>query len=147
MVVTEFPVNRGYHGACCTEVVCVKDIQFDGRLSGLRSTWSMIWTRHSLWRPLECYSVQRYFRYLESLHLYQDDQLWSYTGYPSEPILSAAAAELLYKKEHNLANALTVVSRMAKDRLIEIRHTGELSGRFLWLLAKDLWTAILPPLD
>ena len=37
-----------------------------------------------------------------------DSGTWSYTTYPSEPIVSAAAAELLYDKEINLFSLASV---------------------------------------
>ena len=66
-----------------------------------------------------------------------DDLTWSYTSYPSEPIVSAVAAELLYKPEENLFRALRMVFRMVNNGLINIGDSGELASRFLWLLAKD----------
>ena len=63
--------------------------------------------------------------------------MYSYTTYPSEPLLSAAAADLLYAKEENPFRAITEVSSMVNDGLVNIGDAGELASRFLWLLAKD----------
>ena len=67
-----------------------------------------------------------------------EDRLWSYTTYPSEPILSCAAASLLHM-ESNLIGTLNRLSLMVNNGVVDIGRIGELISRFLWLLAKDLF--------
>ncbi|KAG9313113.1 hypothetical protein JVU11DRAFT_6563 [Chiua virens] len=67
-----------------------------------------------------------------------EDRVWSYTTYPSEPILSCAAANVLHSDD-NLVYAFTSLALMAKDGVVSVGDTGELVSRFLWLLAKDLF--------
>ena len=76
-----------------------------------------------------------------------EDRLWSYTTYPSEPILSCAAASLLYEANNadkgfsasNLVGTMGRLERMVNEGLVDIGQIGELVSRFLWLLAKDFF--------
>jgi hypothetical protein len=66
-----------------------------------------------------------------------EDRTWSFTGYPSEPLLSCAAAHLLHRSPHDLANALDVLKKKVDGGMFEIGQSGELTSRLLLLLAKD----------
>ena len=67
-----------------------------------------------------------------------EDRIWSYSTYPSEPILSCAAASLLHgKSTDNLDRTLGCLESMINDGVVDIGQIGELVSRFLWLLAKD----------
>ncbi|KAF8552448.1 hypothetical protein OG21DRAFT_1486202 [Imleria badia] len=73
-----------------------------------------------------------------------EDRIWSYTIYPSEPILSCAAASLLHggnppPAKTDLVSSLEILERMVNDGVIDIGQIGELVSRFLWLLAKDFF--------
>jgi hypothetical protein len=77
-----------------------------------------------------------------------EGQLWSYTTYPSEPILSCAAASLLYRTSNleddgfpvgNLVKTLYCLEDMVNDGLVDSSWIGKLVSRFLWLLAKDFF--------
>ena len=68
--------------------------------------------------------------------------MWSYTTYPSDPIVSAAAAWMLYGEEKNLSKGLYTVSGMINDGLIDIGDPGKLASRFIWLLAKAFAKAL-----
>ncbi|KAG9318017.1 hypothetical protein JVU11DRAFT_80 [Chiua virens] len=67
-----------------------------------------------------------------------EDRVWSYTTYPSEPILSCAAANVLHSDD-NLVSALNSLVKMAKNSVVNVGDIGELVSRFLWLLAKDFF--------
>ncbi|KAG9313098.1 hypothetical protein JVU11DRAFT_6543 [Chiua virens] len=67
-----------------------------------------------------------------------EDRIWSYTTYPSEPILSCAAANVLHSDD-NLVSALNSLAKMAGNSVINVGDIGELVSRFLWLLAKDFF--------
>ena len=67
-----------------------------------------------------------------------EDRIWSYSTYPSEPILSCAAASLLHgESTENLDHTLGRLENMINDGVVDIGQIGELVSRFLWLLAKD----------
>ncbi|KAF8553145.1 hypothetical protein OG21DRAFT_1497931 [Imleria badia] len=72
-----------------------------------------------------------------------EDRMWSYTTYPSEPILSCAAASLLHsgdtKDKNKLDVSLHSLESMVNDGVIDIGQIGEVVSRFLWLLAKDFY--------
>lgn len=72
-----------------------------------------------------------------------EDRIWSYSTYPSEPILSCVAASLLHGdglgKDDTLVVTLRCLERMVNDGLVDIGRIGELVSRFLWLLAKDFF--------
>jgi hypothetical protein len=65
--------------------------------------------------------------------------MWTFTGYPSEPLLSCVAAILLHKTPDSLANVLRVLKEKVDGGMVEIGQSGELASRLLLLLAKDLF--------
>ena len=65
-----------------------------------------------------------------------ENRLWNYTTYPSEPILSAVAADWLHKDE-NLFRSLATLLDMVKEGFISAGETGALASRILWFLARD----------
>ncbi|KAG1729995.1 hypothetical protein EDB19DRAFT_2012466 [Suillus lakei] len=72
------------------------------------------------------------------------DRAWSFTGYPSEPILSCAAAILLHGTPDHLTQALVVLRQKIDGGMVEIGQSGELTSRLLLLLAKDLFVRTHP---
>ncbi|KAG8213468.1 hypothetical protein J3R82DRAFT_12005, partial [Butyriboletus roseoflavus] len=66
-----------------------------------------------------------------------DDRLWSYTTYPSEPLLSCAATFLLHSTVNSLNQTLATLVTKVENGMIDIGQRGELVSRLLWLLAKD----------
>ncbi|KAG2036660.1 hypothetical protein BDR03DRAFT_440480 [Suillus americanus] len=70
-----------------------------------------------------------------------DNMLWSFTGYPSEPLLSCVAAILLHTTLDHLRNALRVLKENVDGGMVEIGPSGELTGRLFLLLAKDLFVS------
>jgi hypothetical protein len=73
-----------------------------------------------------------------------DDRIWSYTGYPSEPLLSCVAAILLHETPGHLKQALLVLREKIDGGMVEIGQSGELTSRLLLLLAKDLFVRQRP---
>ncbi|KAG1791698.1 uncharacterized protein HD556DRAFT_1445054 [Suillus plorans] len=67
-----------------------------------------------------------------------EDRFWSFTGYPSEPLLSCVAAMLLHEAPKHLKNALQVLREKVDGGMVDIGQTRELTSRLLLLLAKDL---------
>ncbi|KAG2344165.1 hypothetical protein BDR05DRAFT_196597 [Suillus weaverae] len=47
-----------------------------------------------------------------------EDRIWSFTGYPSEPLLSCVAAILLHETPNHLKQALQVLSRNRTERRV-----------------------------
>jgi hypothetical protein len=68
-----------------------------------------------------------------------EDRTWSFTGYPSEPLLSCAAAHLLHKDSPNLTTTLEVLQKKVDGGMFEIGQSGELTSRLVLLLAKDMY--------
>ncbi|KAG1769565.1 hypothetical protein EV702DRAFT_1271245, partial [Suillus placidus] len=66
-----------------------------------------------------------------------EDRSWAFTGYPSEPLLSCAAAILLHGG--NLTEALKVLKAKVDGGMVETGQSGELASRLLLLLAKDMY--------
>lgn len=64
------------------------------------------------------------------------DQIWSYSTYPSKPILSCAATSLLHKGG-NLEKAFHCLGDMINNGMVDTGLIGELVSCFLWLLMKD----------
>ena len=67
-----------------------------------------------------------------------EDRAWSYTTYPSEPIVSVAAARLLHSNEEHLNHGLSTVFSLVSNGLLNAGDSGGLASRFIWLLAKDI---------
>ncbi|KAG1777972.1 hypothetical protein EV702DRAFT_1196772 [Suillus placidus] len=76
-----------------------------------------------------------------------EDRIWSFTGYPSEPLLSCVAAILLHETPNHLKQALQVLREKADSGMVEIGQSGELTSRLLLLLAKDLFIRHEPSQD
>jgi hypothetical protein len=68
-----------------------------------------------------------------------EDRRWTYTTYPSEPFLSCAAAYLLHSHPGILEQTLYKLEDNVVSGMVDIGRHGELIGRLLWLLAKDLF--------
>ncbi|KAH7882242.1 hypothetical protein F5I97DRAFT_1985411 [Phlebopus sp. FC_14] len=66
------------------------------------------------------------------------DRTWMYTCYPSEPLLSCAAAEELHRPKV-LDASLKFLQEKVNEGMIEKGGRGELASRLLWLLGKDLY--------
>lgn len=60
------------------------------------------------------------------------------TLYPSEPLLSCAASELLHGREYNVRGSLCCLEKEINADLIDTDKCGELVSRLIPLLAKDL---------
>ncbi|KAF8606195.1 hypothetical protein BDV93DRAFT_604711 [Ceratobasidium sp. AG-I] len=75
------------------------------------------------------------------------DRIWQYTLYPSEPLLSYAAAKLLHENPTHLHDALRCLQRTIQGGLIDMGQKGELTSRLLLLLAKDLCVRSTPDLN
>ncbi|KAI6160278.1 hypothetical protein EDD17DRAFT_1510588 [Pisolithus thermaeus] len=70
------------------------------------------------------------------------------TTYPSESLLSCAAASLLHTMS-NLDKFLQALEEKILNGMIDVGKSGELTSRLLWLIAKDLYirrTPLLEPL-
>ncbi|KAF8586048.1 hypothetical protein K439DRAFT_1003314 [Ramaria rubella] len=65
-----------------------------------------------------------------------EDRSWRFTAYPSEPLLSHAAAEEMWRNS-TLTNALAHLKTQLERGMIEKGKNGELVSRLLLLLAKD----------
>ncbi|KAG1894748.1 uncharacterized protein F5891DRAFT_1061388 [Suillus fuscotomentosus] len=74
-----------------------------------------------------------------------EDRMWSFTGYPSEPILSCVAAIILHKTPSNVDFVLGILKKKIDGGMVEIGQSGELASRLLLLLAKDLFVRKDPP--
>jgi hypothetical protein len=66
-----------------------------------------------------------------------EDRTWSFTGYPSEPLLSCVAAYLLHKDSP--VHMLDVLKKKLDGGMFEIGQSGELTSRLMLLLAKDMY--------
>ncbi|KAG2116779.1 hypothetical protein DEU56DRAFT_984909 [Suillus clintonianus] len=68
------------------------------------------------------------------------DRSWTYTGYPSEPLLSCVAADLLHSgTTTSLEGALGVLKEKVDGGMVNIGQSGELVSRLVLLLAKDMY--------
>jgi hypothetical protein len=66
-----------------------------------------------------------------------EDRTWTFTSYPSEPLLSCAAANLLHREAENITYALNLLKKKVDEGMFEIGQSGELTSRLVLLLAKD----------
>jgi len=83
-------------------------------------------------------SVKHHMRYLLSI---LDDQFWKYEGiYASEPILSNAAAEFMYRDDSTLGSLLACLEKKVKSGMIDVRNVGILLSRLLLLISRDIVT-------
>lgn len=73
-------------------------------------------------------------------------RIWPRTIYPSEPLLSCAAARLLHEGQFNLCDGLYRVQAELQGGLIDKVQRVGLVGRLLLLLAKDLHVRSMPGL-
>ncbi|KAG2341866.1 hypothetical protein BDR05DRAFT_431777 [Suillus weaverae] len=76
-----------------------------------------------------------------------EDRIWSFTGYPSEPLLSCVAAMLLHETPNSLLQTLLVLKEKVDGGMVETGQSGELTSRLLLLLAKDLFIRENPSED
>ncbi|KAG1799086.1 hypothetical protein EV424DRAFT_1559508 [Suillus variegatus] len=74
-----------------------------------------------------------------------EDRMWSFTGYPSEPILSCVAAMILHRTPSDVNFVLGILKKKIDGGMVEIGQSGELASRLLLLLAKDLFVRKDPP--
>ena len=115
--------------------------EFD--LRNRHQAFAVLAQRFSLDIAFDHHDAVRYVETLVASHLRvciktTEDRIWSYSTYPSEPILSCAAASLLHVESmNNLVDALDSLKRMIDDGVVDIGQTEDLVSRFLWLLAKD----------
>ncbi|KAK7462664.1 hypothetical protein VKT23_007250 [Stygiomarasmius scandens] len=82
-------------------------------------------------------SIASHMRYVLHTH---DDRSWQLTCYPSEPVLSDAAAHILYGEENALSAAITALATKIGDRVIDAGEYGELISRLLVLISRDVTT-------
>jgi hypothetical protein len=68
-----------------------------------------------------------------------EDCIWSYTSYPSEPILSCAAAISMHETNNSLRDTLYILQAKVDNGMIDVGQCGELVSRLIWLLAKDFY--------
>jgi hypothetical protein len=80
-------------------------------------------------------SVSSYMRICTSI---SDDRLWKFTTYPSEPLLSHAAAMLMWKSADVMAAMFDQLGTRIRDGMVDKGQSGELASRVCTLLAKDL---------
>ncbi|KAK7435501.1 hypothetical protein VKT23_019623 [Stygiomarasmius scandens] len=82
-------------------------------------------------------SIASHMRYVLHTH---DDRSWQFTCYPSEPVLSDAAADILYGTEDALSTAISALATKVGDRVIDAGEYGELISRLLVLISRDVTT-------
>ena len=73
------------------------------------------------------------------------DRTWTFTGYPSEPLLSCISAYVLHREPSALREWLDTLQKKIYRRMISTDAPGALAGRLLWLLAKDLFVRTCLP--
>lgn len=67
-----------------------------------------------------------------------DDRMWRFTSYPSEPILSSAAATVMHGGGGtNIVRCLQVLNQKIRSGMINRGARGELVCRLLLLLGRD----------
>ncbi|KAG1831604.1 hypothetical protein EV424DRAFT_160503 [Suillus variegatus] len=74
-----------------------------------------------------------------------EDRMWTFTGYPSEPILSCVAAIILHRTPNDVNVVLGILKKKVDGGMVEIGQSGELASRLLLLLAKDIFIRKDPP--
>ncbi|KAF8346701.1 hypothetical protein F5887DRAFT_91833 [Amanita rubescens] len=99
------------------------------------------------------FGLDIYFGYKEAISLIEnavashgrvylattEERTWSFTTYPSEPLLSCVAAQLLHQSPKARKDILVALNEKVKAGLIEVGKTGELANRLIFLLGKDLY--------
>ncbi|THU84240.1 hypothetical protein K435DRAFT_783877 [Dendrothele bispora CBS 962.96] len=83
------------------------------------------------------HSIAGHMRYVLNTH---DDHSWQFTRYPSEPVLSNAAAHILYGPERALSTAILALAAKIGDRIIDAGEYEELISRLLVLISRDVTT-------
>ncbi|KAK7453180.1 hypothetical protein VKT23_011862 [Stygiomarasmius scandens] len=78
--------------------------------------------------------IASHMRYLVST---SENCMRQYSIYPSEPVLSHAAAVYMYQSPDNLNNLLSTLRRQISSGLIQAGELGELLGRLLILISRD----------
>jgi hypothetical protein len=66
-----------------------------------------------------------------------EDRSWKETCYPSEPLLSHAAADVMWENDQVLPNVLFHLKNKIESGMIDVGKNGELVCRLLLLFAKD----------
>ncbi|KAK7435425.1 hypothetical protein VKT23_019686 [Stygiomarasmius scandens] len=89
--------------------------------------------------PFISNSIASHMRILAST---TDDCTWQCTTYPSEPVLSHAAAEFMHRDDLTLSSLLSLLANKILSGLIDAGEFGELIGRLLLLISRD-YAAIL----
>ncbi|THV07007.1 hypothetical protein K435DRAFT_418238 [Dendrothele bispora CBS 962.96] len=84
-------------------------------------------------------SVASHMRVLTST---TEDRSWQYTTYPSEPVLSNAAAQFMYMEEQTVSWLSRTLVQTIFDGLVDAGEVGELISRLLILISRD-FAAIL----
>ncbi|THV07003.1 hypothetical protein K435DRAFT_418125 [Dendrothele bispora CBS 962.96] len=84
-------------------------------------------------------SVASHMRVLTST---TEDRSWRYTTYPSEPVLSNAAAQFMYMEEQTVSRLSRTLVQNIVDGLVDAGEVGELMSRLLILISRD-FAAIL----
>ncbi|KAG2141361.1 hypothetical protein DEU56DRAFT_979858 [Suillus clintonianus] len=70
------------------------------------------------------------------------DRSWTFTGYPSEPLLSCVAAIILHSGTSSvtrLGSTLWALNEKVNEGMVKIGQRGELVSRLVLLLAKDMY--------
>jgi hypothetical protein len=80
-------------------------------------------------------SIASHMRYVLNTH---EDRSWQLTCYPSEPVLSDAAARVLYGGEETLSKAINALTTKIEERVIDAGEYGELISRLLVLISRDV---------
>ncbi|THU92121.1 hypothetical protein K435DRAFT_217025 [Dendrothele bispora CBS 962.96] len=84
-------------------------------------------------------SIASYMRVLLST---TEDRLWQESVYPTEPVFSNAAAQLMYQQVNSLQLFLSCLNTKILSGLIDAGVLGELISRLLILISRD-WAAII----
>jgi hypothetical protein len=84
--------------------------------------------------PFISNSIASYMRILAST---TQDRIWQKTTYPSEPVLSHAAADFMHRGEDSLHCLLKTLAAKITSGLIDAGEFGELIGRLLLLISRD----------
>jgi len=72
------------------------------------------------------------------------DRLWRNTSYPSEPVLSDAAASLLHERDNSVEECLKVLNAKLRRGMIDKGQRGEILSRVILLLGRDAATPPAP---
>jgi hypothetical protein len=90
-------------------------------------------SRHGV--PFVGSSIAAHMRVLLST---TEDRMWQYSSYPTEPVLSNAAAHLMYAEKTSLRSLLECLNQEILNGLIDAGTFGELMSRLIILFSRDL---------